>query len=75
MEKTLEEAPQNTRVFKVIEYNMNKIKAIPEACSASSTPVQSGRSIPVQGVPESLPPRDAPQDAASLASDLAHITL
>ena len=76
LEKALEEAPKDKEVLcACIEYNMSTLKGFMQAWSASSTPVQSGRSSPVQGVPESLPPRDAPQDAASLASDLAHITL
>jgi hypothetical protein len=48
--KALEEAPEDKALVRAaIEHNMSIVKQIMQAFSASSTPVQSGRSSPVQG--------------------------
>jgi hypothetical protein len=48
--KALEEAPKDKALVRAaIEHNMSIVKQIMQAFSASSTPVQSGRSSPVQG--------------------------
>ena len=76
LEKALEEAPKDKEVLcACIEYNMSTLKGFMQAWSASSTPVQSGRSSPVQGVPFDEFSASREEVDGLLANDLANITL
>jgi hypothetical protein len=80
LQKAQDEAPKDKILLcAFIEHNMEMLTTVVAQCSATSTPVQSGRSSPVRpSTPENVQDDAcsfANDLASDLASDLANITL